>query len=84
MQTEVVSIKLFQGFTCHYGKIPFHYCQLSLILYNCRSYNIQSTLSKQTLSKADTSLNRTANLVHSLPNCTCISVTELSLKRTPL
>ena len=45
---------------------------------------IQSTLSKRTLSKPDTSLNRTANLVHSLPNCTCISVTELSLKRTPL
>ena len=45
---------------------------------------IQSTLSKRTLSKPDTSLNRTANLVHSLPNCTCISVTKLSLKRTPL
>ena len=45
---------------------------------------IQSTLSKRTLSKPDTSLNRTANLVHSLPNCTCVSVTELSLKRTPL
>ena len=45
---------------------------------------IHSTLSKRTLSKPDTSLNRTANLVHSLPNCTCISVTELSLKRTPL
>ena len=42
--------------------------------------SVQSTLSKRTLSKPDTSLNRTANLVHSLPNCTCISVTELSLQ----
>ena len=52
--------------------------------YTAPSLTIQSTLSKRTLSKPDTSLNRTANLVHSLPNCTCISVTELSLKRTPL
>ena len=44
-----------------------------------RVSGIQSTLSKRTLSKPDTSLNRTANLVHSLPNCTCTSVTELSL-----
>ena len=36
------------------------------------------------LSLSGHSLNRTANLVHSLPNFTCIFVTELSLKRTPL
>ena len=42
------------------------------------------TLVYSQLSLSGHSLNRTANLVHSLPNCTCISVTELSLKRTPL
>ena len=52
--------------------------------FSLRHFGLQSTLSKRTLSKPDTSLNRTANLVHSLPNCTCISVTELFLKRTPL
>ena len=41
-----------------------------------KNYVVQSTL-----SKLDTSPNRTSNLVH-LPNCTCTSVTELSLKWT--
>ena len=51
---------------------------------DCESTSYSQLSLSGTLSKPDTSLNRTANLVHSLPNCTCISVTELSLKRTPL